>query len=199
MTFHKTRIAGAFLVELERRQDIRGSFARLWSAAEFRQQGLITTIVDMNTSRTRARGTIRGLHWQQAPFAEAKFVRCTRGAAYDVLVDMREDSPTRYAWAGFELSANADRMVYVPPGCAHGFQTLEDDTEMTYAVSECYHPEVERGVRWNDPAFGIRWPITEVIVSEKDRHLPLFDLATSDGQTELAARPSVADAPAAFR
>jgi dTDP-4-dehydrorhamnose 3,5-epimerase len=128
----------------------------------------------MNASRTRRRGTIRGLHYQQAPYEEAKFVRCTRGALYDVILDLRPDSPSRYRWVGLELSAKVDRTVYIPAGCAHGFQTLEDDTEMTYAVSEFYHPEVERGVRWNDPAFGIIWPIADVILSEKDLNLPLL-------------------------
>lgn len=176
MRFITTQIPDAFLIELDRHHDNRGSFARLWSAAEFRSRGLIADIVDMNTSRTLKRGTVRGLHWQQEPHAEAKFVRCTRGAVYDVIVDMRDDSPACHRWAAFELRAGVDRMLYVPPGCAHGFQTLEDDVEMTYAVSECYHPEVERGVRWNDPAIGVTWPIVEVILSTKDQNLPLIDL-----------------------
>jgi dTDP-4-dehydrorhamnose 3,5-epimerase len=149
----------------------------------------VAEIVEMNASRTRRRGTIRGLHYQQAPYEEAKFVRCTRGALYDVILDLRPDSPTRYRWVGLELSAMADRTVYIPAGCAHGFQTLEDDTEMTYAVSEFYHPEVERGVRWNDPAFGITWPIAEVILSEKDLNLPLFSPQLNDGILPLETAP----------
>lgn len=187
MTFHETSIHGTFLIELERRNDIRGSFARLWSAAEFRAHGLIADIVDMNTSRTRQRGTIRGLHWQLAPHDEAKFVRCTRGAIYDVVLDMRADSPTRHRWAAFELSAQTDRMIYVPPGCAHGFQTLQDDTEMTYAVSAAYHPSSERGVRWNDPAFAIAWPVAPVIVSEKDASWADFVVADTSDLSPAAA------------
>jgi dTDP-4-dehydrorhamnose 3,5-epimerase len=175
MTFHSTPIAGAFLIELARREDIRGSFARVWSAAAFRQHGLIADVVEMNTSRSRKRGTVRGLHYQTAPHAEAKFVRCTRGALHDVVLDMRPDSPTYLRWAAFELRDSADRTLYVPPGCAHGFQTLENNTEITYAVTATYHPECERGIRWNDPAFRITWPISEVTLSDKDANLPLFN------------------------
>lgn len=174
MTFNATPIAGAFVIELARREDVRGSFARVWSAAALQQHGLVSDIVEMNTSRSRKRGTIRGLHYQRPPFAEAKFVRCTRGALYDVILDLRPNSPTRFHWASFELTARADRTLYIPPGCAHGFQTLEDDTEITYAVSETYHPEVEQGVRWNDPAFAITWPVEGVTLSDKDQNLPLY-------------------------
>lgn len=178
MTFHSTPIAGAFLIELNRREDVRGSFARVWSAAALREKGLLADIVEMNASRTRKRGTIRGLHFQVAPHAEAKFVRCTRGAIYDVILDLRIDSPTYRRWAAFDLRESADRTLYIPPGCAHGFQTMEDDTEMTYAVSATYHPECERGVRWNDPAFGITWPISDVTLSDKDAHLPLLGVSS---------------------
>lgn len=174
MTFQPTSIEGAFLIELTRRQDVRGSFARVWSAAAFRERGLVADIVEMNTSRTRKRGTIRGLHYQTAPHAEAKFVRCTRGSLYDVVLDLRPDSPTYLRWAAFELRDSSDHTLYIPPGCAHGFQTLQNDTEITYAVSATYHPECERGIRWNDPAFHITWPISDVTLSEKDSHIPLF-------------------------
>lgn len=187
MKFHATPIAGAFLIELARREDLRGSFARVWSTAALRDQGIAFEIVEMNASRTLRRGTVRGLHYQTAPHAEAKFVRCTRGAIYDVILDLRPDSPTRYRWASFDLRESADRTLYIPPGCAHGFQTLEDNTEMTYAVSASYHPECERGVRWNDPAFDIRWPIADVILSEKDRNLPLFTDELAQRAPVLAA------------
>jgi len=174
MTFHSTPIAGAFLIELSRREDARGSFVRVWSAAALREHGMLAEIVEMNASRTRKRGTIRGLHYQTAPHAEAKFVRCTRGAIHDVILDLRPESPTYRRWAAFDLRESADRTLYIPPGCAHGFQTLENDTEMTYAVSATYHPECEHGIRWNDPAFAIAWPVSDVTLSDKDANLPLF-------------------------
>ncbi len=187
MTFHTTPIAGAYVIELTRREDVRGSFARVWSTAALREHGVAFDIVEMNTSRTLRRGTIRGLHYQTEPHAEAKFVRCTRGALYDVVLDLRPDSPTYLRWATFDLRDSADRTLYIPPGCAHGFQTLENNSEITYAVSATYHPECERGVRWNDPAFGISWPISEVILSDKDANLPLVSPAPKRIQTLVTA------------
>jgi dTDP-4-dehydrorhamnose 3,5-epimerase len=173
--FVATALAGAFLVELEPVHDERGSFARSWDAEEFRRHGLNPQLAQCSLSWNRSAGTLRGMHYQAPPHAEAKLVRCTRGAIYDVLLDLRDDSPTRCRWVSVELSAESPRMVYIPEGFAHGFQTLRDDCEVTYQISVPFHPESSRGVRWDDPAFGIRWPdAPKRILSQRDRGYPDF-------------------------
>lgn len=168
MIFNATELAGAFLLEWERREDERGFFARTWCETEFREQGLNSRLVQCNASFNRRRGTLRGMHYQSAPYAEAKLVRCTRGALYDVLLDLRPNSPTYLRWIGVELTAENRLSIYIPEGVAHGFQTLTDDSEVFYQMSEFYHPECSHGVRWNDPAFGITWRIPNPILSERD-------------------------------
>jgi dTDP-4-dehydrorhamnose 3,5-epimerase len=165
----ETRVHGAFLIEPERRGDERGFFARLWDREEFAAVGLNGTFVQCNNSFSANRGTLRGLHYQTAPFQEVKLVRCVQGVVFDVLLDVRRGSPTFGRWFGAELSAANRTMLYVPEGCAHGYQTLEGDSEVIYAVSETYHPECEAGIRWNDPRFAIDWPIkTGLTLSPKD-------------------------------
>lgn len=174
MIFTETAIPGAFVVELKPFHDQRGFFARSWCQREFAERGLADQMVQGNVSYNRRRGTLRGMHYQRAPHAEAKLVRCTRGAVYDVALDLRPDSPTYKRWTAVELSADSQRMFYIPPGCAHGFLTLADDTELTYQVSAFYTPEAEGGVRYDDPAFGISWPIEVTVISEKDRSWPAY-------------------------
>jgi len=169
MTFSETSIAGAWLVGLEPRSDERGFFARVWCEEAFAAHGLTTRFVQCNDGYSRRAGTLRGLHYQADPHGEVKFVRCIRGAVFDVIVDLREDSPSYLQWFGLELSADSRQMLYVPSGCAHGYQTLLDDSEVLYPVSAPYTPAAERGVRWNDPLFAIRWPeVSERHVSAKD-------------------------------
>lgn len=176
MIFTPTRLEGAYLIDLERREDERGFFARVWCEREFSEHGLQTHYVQCNLSFSPRKGTLRGLHLQRPPRAEVKVVRCTRGAIYDVIVDLRPRSPTHKGWVGVELTADNRRMLYVPEGFAHGYQTLVDETETVYPVSEFYAPEFEAGVRWNDPAFGIEWPDAEgALLSEKDRSWPDYD------------------------
>jgi dTDP-4-dehydrorhamnose 3,5-epimerase len=172
MHFVETGLAGAYLIELDRHEDERGFFARSFCEREFAQHGLAPRFVQCNVSFNRRRGTIRGLHWQAAPHEEAKVVRCTRGALFDVIVDLRAGSPTLHRWAGFELSAQNHRQVYVPPGFAHGFQTLEPDTEVFYLMSAAFEPSCARGMRWNDPASSIAWPLADPVLSDKDAGWP---------------------------
>jgi len=175
MIFTETELPGAFFVDLERREDARGFFARVWCAREFAEQGLSAEVVQCNVTQNVKRGTLRGLHYQVAPHQEVKLVRCTRGAIWDVIVDLRPESSTYKQWLGVELTPENGRMIYVPAGFAHGYQTLEPDTEALYQVSAYYTPEAERGVRWNDPAFGITWPDAEgALLSDKDRNWPDF-------------------------
>jgi dTDP-4-dehydrorhamnose 3,5-epimerase len=170
MVFGETPIAGAVLIELEPLVDERGSFARTFAVDEFAANGLETRVVQCNTSTNTRAGTLRGLHYQASPHAEAKLVRCVRGSIFDVVVDLRPESPTYCVWYGVELSAANLRMLFVPAGLAHGFQTLEDDTEVLYQMSAEYSAEHARGVRWDDPVFGIEWPDTDVrTISERDR------------------------------
>lgn len=176
MIFTETRLPGAFLVEIKKIEDHRGFFGRAWCSKEFEQHGIIFNIAQINTSLTKKKGTIRGMHFQIAPFGEAKFIRCTRGRIYDVIIDLRPDSPTFMQWVGNELSEENHRMVYVPKYFAHGFVSLEDDSEVYYPVSEFYTPQAERGFRWNDPAFNIQWPIPIEIFTEKDVSHPDFDV-----------------------
>lgn len=172
MKFNPTPLAGAHTIELERRGDDRGFFARFFCEREFADAGLETRFVQINTSLTGKAGTLRGLHYQLPPAAEVKVVRCLKGALFDVIVDLRPDSPTYRKWFGAELTAENRVMMYVPRGFAHAFVTLAPDTEALYLVSAFYSPDDERGVRWNDPAIGIDWPVAPVEISEKDRNWP---------------------------
>ncbi len=169
MRFIQTKLKNAYVIEPEKFADERGFFARSWCEKEFREQGLNANLVQCNISFNNKRGTIRGMHLQIPPFAEAKLVRCTQGAIYDVIVDLRPDSATYQKWIGVELTAENRRALYVPEGFAHGFQTLADNTEVFYQMSEFYAPECARGFRWNDPTFNINWPEQVSIISLKDR------------------------------
>ena len=169
MIFTETKLKGAFIIDIEPREDERGFFARSWCEDEFQKHGLNPRLVQCNISFNKKRGTLRGMHYQIAPFAEAKVVRCTMGAIYDVIIDLRSDSPAFKQWVSVELTAENRRAFYIPEGFAHGFQTLMDNTEAFYQMSEFYHPECARGVRWDDPAFEIEWLEKEKIVSNKDQ------------------------------
>ena len=158
MRFTETRLKGAFIIEPERLEDERGFFARTFCQKEFGAHGLNSKIVQCNVSYNKHKGTLRGMHYQAPPMAEAKLVSCTRGAIYDVIIDLQPESPTYCQWFAEELNAENSKMIYIPEGFAHGFQTLEDETEVFYQMSEFYSPEHARGVRWDDPAFGIKWP-----------------------------------------
>lgn len=175
MRFLPTELLGVFIVEPELREDDRGFFARTWCREEFAAAGLVTDWVQCNVSFNRRAGTLRGMHWQAAPHEEVKLVRCTMGAAFDVVLDLRRDSPSFKRWLGVEVTAENRRAVYIPAGCAHGFQTLTDATELFYHMSALYHPEAARGVRWDDPAFGIIWPpCPERVIAPRDRSFPDF-------------------------
>ena len=179
MVFQNTGLSGAFLIELERIHDERGFFARSWCTREFAEHGLNGHLVQCNVSRNRARGTLRGMHYQAPPHEEAKLVRCTMGAIYDVIVDLRPASGTYMRSFGAELSADNHHALYVPEGFAHGFLTLTDESEVFYQMSEFYTPEAARGLRWNDPQLAIDWPGPVVVISERDRTYPDF-LPTRD-------------------
>jgi dTDP-4-dehydrorhamnose 3,5-epimerase len=181
MIFKETPLAGAYLVDLEEYRDDRGSFARLYCRREFEEQGLDGTVVQCNLSTNHLAGTVRGMHYQIAPAAETKFVRCTRGEIYDVIIDLRPGSPSFGEHYGVELDARKRTALYVPQMFAHGYQTLVDDSEVTYLVSAFHAPRAERGVRYDDPAFGIRWPLAVTMVSQKDASwAPFGSGASSD-------------------
>lgn len=169
MIFNATDLDGVWRVDLDPRVDPRGYFARAFCAEEFLAHGLPAGFVQCNLSFNVARGTLRGLHWQADPHPEGKLVRCTRGAIFDVAVDLRPGSVTLHRWIGVELSARNGGALYIPPGFAHGFQTLTDETEVFYQMTEAYHPSLVRGARWDDPTFAIAWPIPDPILSERDR------------------------------
>jgi dTDP-4-dehydrorhamnose 3,5-epimerase len=183
MKFRETPLQGAYLIELERRGDERGFFARFFCEKEFGAVGLETRFVQINNSLTGARGALRGLHYQLPPSAEVKVVRAIRGALWDVLVDLRLGSPTYLKWFGAELNEDNREMMYVPRGFGHGFVTLTDNVEALYLVSAFYDPGAERGVRWDDPAVAIEWPVTPAVISDKDRSWP--DLNAEFHQTEM--------------
>lgn len=170
----ETELQGAFVIDLEKRGDERGFFARSFCQKEFAAHGLNPHVAQCNVSFTQRKGTLRGMHYQVAPFAEVKLVRCTAGSIYDVIIDLRPSSSTFKQYVGVELSAKNHRSLYVPEGFAHGFQTLEEDTEVFYQMSQVYSLEHARGVRWDDPAFGIKWPDAERIIIERDRNYPDF-------------------------
>lgn len=170
--FEEAPLPGAFLIHQARIKDDRGFFARIWSREEFAAHGLATAIVHCNTSYNRRRGTLRGMHWQQPPYAETKLVRCTAGTIHDVIVDLRPESPTYGRHFGATLSATEGTMLYCPERFAHGFITLTDDVEIAYQMSEVYSPDHTRGARWNDPFFAIGWPLEPTVMAERDRTFP---------------------------
>lgn len=174
MIFAPAPLVGAYVIELELLEDERGFFARSFCQDEFAAHGLNPCLAQCNVSFNRRRGTLRGMHFQGAPHEEAKLVRCTQGAIWDVVVDLRASSPTFKRWHAVELSAANRRSLYVPEGVAHGFQTLTEDSEVLYLMSTSFRPEAARGVRWDDPAFGIDWPIAQPFMAERDRAFPLF-------------------------
>ncbi|HYR84494.1 MAG TPA: dTDP-4-dehydrorhamnose 3,5-epimerase [Terriglobia bacterium] len=175
MRFTKTDVDGAWVIDPQPIEDVRGRFMRAWCAREFAQRGIEFAPVQANMGLSKSRGTVRGMHFQLAPDLEAKLIRCTRGAMFDVALDLRPQSPTYGKWFGVELTAQNGRMLYLPELCAHGYQTLEDDTEMYYMTSAAYAPASARGVRYNDPAFGIKWPLPATLVSEQDLKWPLIE------------------------
>lgn len=168
MLFTEIKLKGAFIIDIELHEDERGFFARSWCEDEFKKHGLNPRLVQCNISFNKKRGTLRGMHYQAAPFAEAKVVRCTMGSIYDVIIDLRTDSPTFKQWFAVELSAENRRALYIPEGFAHGFQTLLENTEVFYQMSEFYHTECACGVRWNDPVFGVEWKVAPPIISSRD-------------------------------
>jgi dTDP-4-dehydrorhamnose 3,5-epimerase len=174
MVFTETKLRAAFILDVERLEDERGFFGRTWCQHEFEAHGLNPHLVQCSISFNAKRGTLRGMHYQAAPYAEAKVVRCTMGGIYDVIIDLRSDSSTFKQWLAVDLTAENHRMLYIPEGFAHGFQTLLDGTEVLYQMSEFYHPECARGVRWNDAAFGIEWPDDVRILSIRDQCYPDF-------------------------
>lgn len=178
MIFKETKLGGSFVIEQELFEDVRGFFARTWSEREFAARGLDARLLECNISFNHRKGTLRGMHFQRAPHAQPKLVHCTSGAIYDVIIDLRGDSQTFKQWVGVELTADNRRMLYVPAGFAHGFQTLVDNTEVLYQMSEVFAPESAGGVRWDDPAFRIEWPENdgaERIIIERDREYPDFE------------------------
>jgi dTDP-4-dehydrorhamnose 3,5-epimerase len=174
MIFRETKLKGAYVVDIEKLEDERGFFARSWCQKEFEAHGLNPRLVQCNISFNARKGTMRGMHYQTQPFEEAKLIRCTRGAIHDVIVDIRPDSPTFREYVGILLTADNRRMLYAPEGFAHGFLTLDDNTEVFYQMSEFYAPECAKGFRWNDPAFRIAWPEVVQVISERDRAYPDF-------------------------
>lgn len=176
MIFTETKLKGAYIIELEKLEDERGFFARSFCQREFDEHGLNPRVVQCNVSYNKKKGTLRGMHYQIAPYQEAKLVSCIRGAIYDLIIDLRPDSETYCQWLAVELTANCSQLtaLYIPEGFAHGFQTLEDDTLVFYQMSEFYHPECARGIRWDDPMFGIKLPIEQLTISTKDKSFKSF-------------------------
>lgn len=172
MKFTETRIPGAYIIDVEPIADERGFFARTWARDEFVAHGLNPDLAQCNVSYNHHKGTVRGMHWQAPPQAETKLVRCTQGGIYDVIVDIRADTPTYRQSVGVELTAENRCALYIPEGCAHGFQTLEDATEVFYMITEYYTPSAARGMRWNDPAIAVTWPLPISVISERDAHYP---------------------------
>ena len=175
MKFITTPLEGAYLINLEKYEDERGFFARVFCESEFQEMGLSSRFIQVNNSLTGSKGTIRGMHYQLEPSAEVKIVRCIRGSLYDAIIDLRPDSSSFGKWFGSELSAENRQMMYVPKGVAHGFLTLEDNTETFYFASNSYSPDLERGIRFDDPYFGVEWPIPVTESSQKDKSFPAFD------------------------
>jgi dTDP-4-dehydrorhamnose 3,5-epimerase and related enzymes len=181
-------IAGAFSIRMDRHEDERGFFGRVWDAAEFEGHGLSGTLAQVSLSLNPRRGTLRGLHYQAAPHEEVKLITCVRGSVWDVIVDLRPESPTFCAWYGETLDATSLGSLYVPEGCAHGYLTTSDDALLLYEVSEMHDPALARGIRWDDPAFGIRWPSTPLLVNARDREYPDFPYAATPASRESEGR-----------
>lgn len=177
MHFHETKLPGAYVIDLEPFGDQRGQFARAWCSDEFARRGLVAEFMQANVSVNPHPGTLRGLHYQEPPHAEVKLVRCVRGAIWDVIVDLRARSPAYGEWIGVELSPTAMNMLYVPEGFAHGFQVLQEDSEVNYLVSSPYAPQAARGIRYDDPAIGVVWPLPATRISDADRSWPLMAAA----------------------
>jgi dTDP-4-dehydrorhamnose 3,5-epimerase len=177
MIFLETSLPGAYVIEVEKHEDERGFFARSWCAREFAAKGLDHHLVQCNVSFNKRKGTLRGLHYQVPPHAEAKLVRCTKGSLVDVIVDLRKDSPTFLKWFANDLTAANHRMLYIPKLFAHGFQTLEDDTEIFYQMTEFYEPAASKGLRWNDPRLSINWPVASRVMSQKDQAYPNLEVS----------------------
>jgi dTDP-4-dehydrorhamnose 3,5-epimerase len=175
MIFLEAALKGAYIIEVEKLEDERGFFARSWCAQEFKEHGLNPRLAQCNISYNHKKGTLRGMHYQTMPYEEVKLVRCTRGAIYDVIIDLRPQSPTYKHWTSVELTADNHKMLYVPEGFAHGFQTLEESSEVFYQMSEFYAPGHAKGIRWDDPAFGVRWPLEVAVISARDQHYPDYD------------------------
>jgi dTDP-4-dehydrorhamnose 3,5-epimerase len=175
MKFNETALKGAFVIEINQLTDERGFFGRSWCKREMEEHGLNGNVVQANTSFSKTKGTLRGMHYQKHPHEETKLIRCTKGAIYDVIVDLRKDSPTYLQWFGIELSETNYKMLYVPEKFAHGFISLTDDAEVTYLVTEFYTPGAEAGLRFNDPKLKIDWPLDVTVISEKDKQHPDFD------------------------
>ena len=184
MIFTETKLKGSYIIDVRRLEDERGFFGRSYCQREFEDHGLNTNAVQANVSCNKTKGTLRGMHMQVAPFSETKLVRCTRGVIYDVIVDLRENSETFREWIGVELTADNYRMLYVPEGFAHGFVTLENNSDVTYQVTQFYTPGAECGYRWDDPAFNIVWPIEPLIISEKDKAHPFFQPQISSAKSK---------------
>ena len=187
MIFTETKLKGAYIIDVKRLDDDRGFFGRSFCQREFEAFGLNTNAVQANVSYNKKKATLRGMHMQLPPYSETKLVRCTRGAICDVIVDLRPESETFKQWIGVELTADNYRMLFVPEGFAHGFITLEDNTDVTYQVTQFYTPGAERGFRWDDPAFGIEWPIQPALISAKDAAAPLFDIAALSQENSTVA------------
>jgi len=175
MKFYETKLKGAYIIEIEKLEDERGFFARTWDFEEFSKIGLNNDISQCSISFNLKKGTLRGLHYQIEPFSEIKIISCIRGKIFDVIVDLRKDSATFKQWTNFEISQNDYKFVYIPKGFAHGFQTLEENTIISYQISQSYKPEYARGIRWDDKTFNIKWPISQPVISEKDRSWKFFD------------------------
>lgn len=176
MEFLKTKLPGVLEIHIEAKSDERGFFARTWCQKEFESHGLAAKLVQCSLSFSKRKGTLRGMHYQITPYEETKLIRCTQGAIYDVVLDLRLKSPAFKNWVAVELTAEKRNMIYVPQGCAHGFLTLEDQSEVTYQMSEFQNAESARGVRWDDPAFQIKWPAKVEVISERDRSYPNFQV-----------------------
>jgi dTDP-4-dehydrorhamnose 3,5-epimerase len=175
LKFNETSLKGAYVIEVDKIEDNRGFFGRLWCEKEFKEYNLKTNLVQSNVSFSKYKGTLRGMHFQKSPFEETKLVRCTQGSMYDVIIDLRPESPTFTKWFGIELSAKNRKMLYVPENFAHGFVTLEDNSEVYYMVTEFYNDNAEGGIRWNDPSFKIHWPQEVKLISKKDSNHPNFN------------------------
>jgi len=175
MIFNETPLKGAYVIDIEKNEDSRGFFARTWCEREFKDHNLSVQSAQFSISFNSKKGTLRGMHFQIPPYEEVKIVRCTMGAIYDVIIDIRKSSPTYKKYFGIELSAQNRKMFYIPEGFAHGFITLEDNTEIFYQISNFYEPQAARSIKWDDPEFHIEWPMKPVVISERDKNIPAFN------------------------